>query len=421
MNILRTLYNQINIYYPFSMKKILLFLFLPFPFSSFGYFWSECDTKSPFLVEQVSSSKIEIASLYCNFWEPKIEKKWNLNVIKWDFVKYEDDTLVKVSTQELKAFAQTLGKDIKKLRSDDALKGSILNEFIKNHSKHKNKLSLVLKNIIFTQTQKDYIEQEIQRDAFQLFEKTYGERLLMDGQIISREEWGADESYSNPEVYMRGCEDGHCFSSTPLPTTTLKSNYMEHFYKADQANKKTRQFDDGRDPLNYYPVDRIIIHHTAGGYIANKDEALKYMQAVHKYHALTLKRTDIGYHYLIDGEGNIYEGRAGWKYVLGSHVTTHNFGTIGISLMSSGEKYSDAMLESLNKLVVYLGKEYRLDLSQKTIVRNETLSWVSPWWALLAHKELDKRKPIDPDIDMDIMRRKIASEFTHEDSLALKK
>ena len=54
---------------------------------------------------------------------------------------------MKVPTQELKVFSQILGKDIKKLKSDDALKGSILNEYIKNHSKHKNKLSLVLKNM----------------------------------------------------------------------------------------------------------------------------------------------------------------------------------------------------------------------------------------------------------------------------------
>jgi len=195
---------------------------------------------------------------------------------------------------------------------------------------------------------------------------------------------------------------------------------MEHFYKIDQSNKKTHTFDDGRDPLSYYPVDRIIIHHTAGWYKKTKQEGIKYMQAVHKYHALNLRWTDIGYHYLIDGEGNIYEGRAGWKYVLWAHVTTHNFWTIWISLMSDGE-YSDAMLDSLDKLVVYLGKEYRLDLSQKTIVRNETLSWVSPWWALLAHKELDKRKPIDPKIDMDIFREKIASLYNFNEILTFYK
>jgi hypothetical protein len=47
---------------------------------------------------------------------------------------------------------------------------------------------------------------------------------------------------------------------------------MENFYESDQENKIIKTFDDGRDALQYYPVDRIIIHHTASAYKATKDE-----------------------------------------------------------------------------------------------------------------------------------------------------
>jgi len=60
---------------------------------------------------------------------------------------------------------------------------------IKNHISYKNKLSLILKNILFSSVQKNYIIQEIERKTFELFDTTYGERLLMNGKIISREEW----------------------------------------------------------------------------------------------------------------------------------------------------------------------------------------------------------------------------------------
>jgi len=43
---------------------------------------------------------------------------------------------------------------------------------------------------------------------------------------------------------------------------------------------------------------------------------MRYMRSLQRYHGATLRWSDIGYHYLIDGEGNIYEGRAGGKYVL---------------------------------------------------------------------------------------------------------
>jgi hypothetical protein len=58
------------------------------------------------------------------------------------------------------------------------------------------------------------------------------------------------------------------------------------------------------------------VHHTASKYVPNKTEGIAYMKSLQKYHGKTLRWSDIGYHYLIDGEGNIYEGRAGGKYVL---------------------------------------------------------------------------------------------------------
>jgi hypothetical protein len=39
---------------------------------------------------------------------------------------------------------------------------------------------------------------------------------------------------------------------------------------------------------------------------------LEYLSGVYRYHTVTNWRGDIGYNFLIDPFGNIYEGRAGW-------------------------------------------------------------------------------------------------------------
>jgi hypothetical protein len=232
----------------------------------------------------------------------------------------------------------------------------------------------------------------------------------MDWRIISREEWWADESYSRKEVYMKWCEDWSCYAWWPVAKNELKENYMANFYSIDQKNKIVKTYDDWRDPSQYFPVDRIIIHHTAWPYRWIKSEWMSYMKSVQRYHALTLRWSDIWYHYLIDWEWNIYEWRAWWKYVLGAHVATHNYWSIWISLMSDSY-YSPEMLQSLQDLIIYLWKEYNLDLTKKITVRNLDLTWWEQGWALIAHKELDPRKPTDPEIDMNQFRIQIAEKI----------
>lgn len=241
------------------------------------------------------------------------------------------------------------------------------------------------------------------------YENTIWERLLMDGRIISREEWWADESLTTREVYMKWCEDGSCFgtwSTWPTPKNELLENYLVNFNEYDKQNLRAIYYNDWKDARRYYPVDRIVVHHTASEFIPTKQEWLDYMNKLLQYHAVKLRWSDIWYHYLIDGDWNIYEWRAGGKYVLGAHVSSHNFWTVGISLMSS-DHYSPQMLSSLKDLIIYLWDEYNLDLTQDTTIRANDLSWWVQGPALIAHKELDSRKPYDPMIDMDILRREI--------------
>lgn len=116
-------------------------------------------------------------------------------------------------------------------------------------------------------------------------------------------------------------------------------------------------------PPDYRPVERIIIHYTDTPNTDNtKEISVARIQAIYQYHAVTNKWGDIGYNYIIDRLGNIYEGRYGGNGVRGAHAfnsitkDNYNVGTIGISLLGAYEKEepTEAMYASLKKLTAWL-------------------------------------------------------------------
>lgn len=405
------------------MKYIFPLFFIAFPLSIFSYFnYENCENESIFFVQNIKNLETQVSSFYCDFWLVKtkniLKNEW---AKKWTFAYYDTTTktLSPLSKEAQVEYLRRLKTDLDNVKKDEEIKSQIFDKYTNNYRDHEDILSQFFQNYIFSKAEKARIFAAIQNHPYKIFEKSVWERLLMEGKIISREERGADESFSKKEVYMKWCENGSCYAGWPAAPNQLRDNYLAYFNYQDAKDRIVKTFDDGRDPLRYYPVDRIIIHHTASAYKATKEEWMAYMRAVQKYHALTLRWADVWYHYLIDGEGNIYEGKSWGKYVLGSHVATHNYGSIWISLMSDGY-YSDEMLESLQKLVIYLWKEYNLDLTGETTVRNNDLTWWWKGWAVVAHKELDPRKPKDPEIIMDAFRNQIIEKIKQQ-QIILKK
>jgi hypothetical protein len=83
----------------------------------------------------------------------------------------------------------------------------------------------------------------------------------------------------------------------------------------------------------YKRVTHIIIHHTATTN-ADGDWAAR-VRAIWFYHANTRKWGDIGYNYIIDPNGVIYEGRAGGDDVEAGHAYPFNSGTMGIGMLGN--------------------------------------------------------------------------------------
>jgi hypothetical protein len=86
---------------------------------------------------------------------------------------------------------------------------------------------------------------------------------------------------------------------------------------------------DATKPENLdWDYDTLVIHHSGR---SGEDDP----QKIQKKHMDERQWDDIGYHFMIEGSGKIYEGRA--LYFKGAHVEGANTGKIGILIMGNFE------------------------------------------------------------------------------------
>ncbi len=98
-------------------------------------------------------------------------------------------------------------------------------------------------------------------------------------------------------------------------------------------------------PKQYYPVQKLTVHHTATE--NNDTDPAATVRAIYRYHAVDRGWGDIGYQFLVDESGKVYEGRhtdddaatapgfSGTDGVQGAHVAGWNSGNVAVSMLGT--------------------------------------------------------------------------------------
>jgi hypothetical protein len=122
-------------------------------------------------------------------------------------------------------------------------------------------------------------------------------------------------------------------------------------------------------------VNRLAVHHTAGD--EGPDPAAT-VRAIYAYHTQYNHWNDIGYNYLVDSSGRVYEGRWAREYspgevhsgenlegdgVIGAHITSNNAGTVGVALLGdfTGSRPTVAAVDGLERVLSWKAYVNQID------------------------------------------------------------
>ena len=118
-----------------------------------------------------------------------------------------------------------------------------------------------------------------------------------------------------------------------------------------------------RGAPQYAPtLEAAFVHHTAGTNTYTPDESAAIVRGIEIYHVQGNGWNDIGYNFLVDKYGQVFEGRYGGvdRNVIGAHTEGFNTATVGVSLIGQFDttQITPAAAKALEQLLAW-----RLDLA----------------------------------------------------------
>jgi hypothetical protein len=148
---------------------------------------------------------------------------------------------------------------------------------------------------------------------------------------------------------------------------------------------------DYTEGLEYEPVTHLIVHHTVSSNSSSDWAAV--VRAIWYYHTFTRGWGDIGYNYLVDLNGVLYEGRLGGDDVVGTHAADANEGSMALAFLGTftepgqippGIAPSAAMLDSAAELFAWKADQKDIDVFSASHLPN--VDWGLPH--LMGHRDV---------------------------------
>jgi hypothetical protein len=128
------------------------------------------------------------------------------------------------------------------------------------------------------------------------------------------------------------------------------------------------------NPSYAQTLNASIVHHTAGASPSSPAQSAAIVRGIYTYHVRGNGWNDIGYNFLVDRFGQIFEGRYGGieRNVVGAHAQGFNTGSVGIAVLGSygGGAPSTQARDALARVIAW-----RLDVAHVDPVAR--IPWVS--------------------------------------------
>ena len=104
-------------------------------------------------------------------------------------------------------------------------------------------------------------------------------------------------------------------------------------------------------------LELSVVHHTAGTNSYSGSQSAAIVRGIQRYHVLSNGWNDIGYNYLVDKYGRIFEGRGGGliQNVVGAHAQGFNTGSVGVAVLGTygSSRISTAARNALQRLLAW--------------------------------------------------------------------
>lgn len=101
----------------------------------------------------------------------------------------------------------------------------------------------------------------------------------------------------------------------------------------------------------------VFVHHTAGTYNYTATEVPAILRGIHAFHVKARGWSDVGYNFLVDRFGRVWEGRAGGidRAVLGAHTGGFNGRTFGVAAIGDFQRAEPTpeLLAGLNAVIAW--------------------------------------------------------------------
>ena len=144
----------------------------------------------------------------------------------------------------------------------------------------------------------------------------------------------------------------------PLRAVSIAGSPALVTRRAWGANEQIR-----RHPPRYAPSVRFaIVHHTAGTNDYGPAQSAAIVRGIQRYHVLGNGWDDIGYNFLVDKYGQVFEGRYGGvdESVIGAHAQGLNRGSVGVAVLGN---YSSVSISSAASIALANLLAWRLDVA----------------------------------------------------------